>query len=243
MSEPTRLVWDLCVSSGQSAGGVREQTTFHEANGCPALTQRIVHVAAGGTHRGVASGEDVLFVLAGEGTLDHGGERHPVSPETGIYVRPGEEYALRAADGGTLEVLVVEVPDPAPPAGAERRVTLRVDEADAQQATADREFRLVVTPEAGCGTVTQFVGYIPPGRAPDHYHPYDEVLYVLRGEGVLHVGDMHVPVGEGACIHFSPELVHSLENAGGEPMEVVGVFRPAGSPAEAYYPDGTRATY
>jgi hypothetical protein len=26
-------------------------------------------------------------------------------------------------------------------------------------------------------------------------------------------------------------------------MQVLGVFRPAGSPSEAYYPDGTRATY
>jgi mannose-6-phosphate isomerase-like protein (cupin superfamily) len=69
------------------------------------------------------------------------------------------------------------------------------------------------------------------------------VIYVLRGEGVLHIGDFHEPIGEGACIHLSPELVHSLENVGDEPMEVLGVFRPAGSPSEAYYPDGTRATY
>jgi hypothetical protein len=26
-------------------------------------------------------------------------------------------------------------------------------------------------------------------------------------------------------------------------MRVLGVFRPAGSPAEAYYPDGTPAVY
>jgi hypothetical protein len=26
-------------------------------------------------------------------------------------------------------------------------------------------------------------------------------------------------------------------------MQLLGVFRPAGSPAEAYYPDGTLATY
>ena len=26
-------------------------------------------------------------------------------------------------------------------------------------------------------------------------------------------------------------------------MQVLGVFRPAGSPAEAYYPDGTKAVY
>ena len=61
--------------------------------------------------------------------------------------------------------VAVEVPDP--PSGVEvgeRRVTLRLHDAEAQQATANREFRLVVTPEAGCPSVTQFVGYIPVGR-------------------------------------------------------------------------------
>ncbi len=89
--------------------------------------------------------------------------------------------------------------------------------------------------------MTQFVGSIPTGRAPDHYHTYDEVLYVVEGFGVLHVGDRHDPVGPGSCIHLSPKLVHSLENTSSAPMQVLGVFRPAGSPAEAYYPDGTLA--
>jgi hypothetical protein len=35
--------------------------------------------------------------------------------------------------------------------------------------------------------------------------------------------------------------VHSLENHGPGEMLVLGVFRPAGSPAEAYYLDGTAA--
>jgi hypothetical protein len=37
--------------------------------------------------------------------------------------------------------------------------------------------------------------------------------------------------------------VHCLENVGPGEMHVLGVFRPAGSPAEAYYPDGTKAAY
>ncbi len=122
-------------------------------------------------------------------------------------------------------------------------MTLRLDEAEAQQATANREFRLVVTPEAGCASVTQFVGYIPHGGRPTTSTRTTRCSTCCRGEGVLHIGDSHEPVGEGACIHFSPELVHSLENVGREPMQVLGVFRPAGSPSEAYYPDGTRATY
>ena len=35
--------------------------------------------------------------------------------------------------------------------------------------------------------------------------------------------------------------MHCLENTGPGEMHVLGVFRPAGSPAEAYYPDGTKA--
>jgi quercetin dioxygenase-like cupin family protein len=245
--DTTRLVWDRCRSSATASTGVREQTTFHADNGCPALRQRIIHVEPGSTAGfPPASGDDVLFVLAGEGRLRLGanGDDHTLVPETGVYVQPGESYEIVADGEATLEVLAVEVPDP--PSGValgERRVTLHLHDAEAQQATADREFRLVVTPEAGCPSVTQFVGYIPAGRAPDHFHTYDEVLYILSGEGVLHIGDSHEPVAAGACIHFSPELVHSLENSGDEPMQVLGVFRPAGSPSEAYYPDGTRATY
>jgi mannose-6-phosphate isomerase-like protein (cupin superfamily) len=247
MESTTRLVWDRCRSSATASAGVRQQTTFHAENGCPALRQRIIHVEPGSTAGfPPASGDDVLFVLAGEGRMRLGadGDDHTLVPETGVYVQPGESYEIVADGEATLEVLAVEVPDP--PSGValgERRVTLHLNDAEAQQATANREFRLVVTPEAGCPSATQFVGYIPVGRAPDHFHTYDEVLYILSGEGVLHIGDSHEPVAAGACIHFSPELVHSLESSGDEPMQVLGVFRPAGSPSEAYYPDGTRATY
>ena len=55
-------------------------------------------------------------------------------------------------------------------------------------ATAGRQFLLGVTPEQGCASVTQFIGLVPPGRAPDHFHTYDEVIYVLDGEGTLFIG-------------------------------------------------------
>ena len=42
-------------------------------------------------------------------------------------------------------------------------------------------------------------------------------------------------------MHLPARLVHCLENVGPGEMLVLGVFRPAGSPAEAYYPDGTAA--
>ena len=45
----------------------------------------------------------------------------------------------------------------------------------------------------------------------------------------------------GSCIHLPARTVHCLENQGEDLMKVVAVFRPAGSPAAAYYPDGTPA--
>jgi quercetin dioxygenase-like cupin family protein len=91
--------------------------------------------------------------------------------------------------------------------------------------------------------VTQFVGFIPIGRAPDHFHTYDEVVYVLQGTGALHIDGETAPLVAGSAVHLPARLVHCLENTGPGEMHVLGVFRPAGSPAEAYYPDGTRATY
>ena len=62
--------------------------------------------------------------------------------------------------------------------------------------------------------MTQFIGLIPPGRAPDHFHHYDEVIYVLEGEGVLEIGGEQAPLRPGTCIHLPRTLVHCLANTG-----------------------------
>ena len=158
----------------------------------------------------------------------------------GVFVGRGTAWSVEV--DGEVELLSVLVRDPEPaPAGAHAVVDLGAEERG--QATASRQFTLGVTPAVGCASVTQFIGHVPPGRAPDHFHRYDEVLYVLDGEGVLHIGDEHAPFGRGSCVHLPARLVHCLENTGDEELELLGVFRPAGSPAEAYYPDGTPAAY
>ena len=64
---------------------------------------------------------------------------------------------------------------------------------------------------------------------------------MLDGEGVMHAGDFAAPLSAGASIQLPARTVHCLQNTGEEPMRVVAVFRPAGSPAAAFYPDGTPA--
>jgi mannose-6-phosphate isomerase-like protein (cupin superfamily) len=211
-----------------------ETTLFGAANGCAEFEQRLLHVHGARAADVPSEDDEVLYVLRGTGHATVAGHPAELVPGTAVYVAAGATWSVEEADG--LEVLSVLVRDPLPANGV-RYAVVGLDEAEPGQATAGRMFRLLVP----CPSVTQFVGYIPPGRAPDHYHRYDEVVYVLQGDGALHIGGESASLRAGSCVHLPAELVHSLENHGPGEMQVLGVFRPAGSPAEAYYPDGTPA--
>ena len=99
------------------------------------------------------------------------------------------------------------------------------------EVTGDRTFRVLFGPGRDCAVATQFAGDIPPGRAPEHSHPYDEVVLVLEGTGIAHAGGADRELRPGTCLHLPPGLPHCLENTGSQPLRVLGVFHPAGSPA------------
>lgn len=233
MTAPARVVEVASVAT--------VRPTFGPATDCESLAQSVVRCVPGTvTARVTGTSAEVLYVLRGTGTLRFEAHEHALEPGTGASVSPGGRYALVNAGSGDLELVSVRLPAPAPGDAPGVTVVTRTQQ-EAGTATAAREFRLVSGPATGCHSATQFVGIIPPGRAPDHYHHYEEVLYVLDGTGVLHLEAGATPVTAGSCIHLPARLQHSLENTGSTPMEVVGVFRPAGSPSEAYYPDGTPA--
>ena len=209
------------------------------------LEQTVLECAPGtSTSRATGEAEEVLFVVAGQGELRlPGGERHPLEPETGVNLGPGQEYELRNETSDPMRAVSVQIRPPALDGGppAARMVVRRLAEQEAQNATSEREFRIVADPSTGLRSATHFVGYVPTVRAPDHFHTYDEVIYVLEGEGAFHAGDTSRPIGAGSCIELPARTVHCLENTGPAVMRLVAVFRPPGSPAAAYYPDGTPA--
>jgi mannose-6-phosphate isomerase-like protein (cupin superfamily) len=202
---------------------------------CREFQQRLLRFEGAGEERRDDERDEVLYVLEGSGTATVGGEAHALEPGTGAFVARGTPWQVDSAEG--LKILSVLVEEPLP-ASAGHAV---IAGGERGPATAGREFTLLARPETGCESVTQFVGHIPPGRAPDHFHRYDEVIYVLAGEGAFHVDGESAPLRAGSCVHLPAELIHCLENYGPGEMHVLGVFRPAGSPAEAYYPDGTAA--
>lgn len=202
---------------------------------CPEFQQRLLRFDDEAGERRDDERDEVLYVLEGTATATVGDDSQRLEPGTGVFVARGTPWRVDSADGLVLLSVLVEEPLAASAshaviAGGERGA-----------ATAGREFTLLARPENGCESVTQFVGHIPQGRAPDHYHRYDEVVFVLSGEGAFHVGGESGTLRAGSCVHLPSGLVHCLENHGPDEMHVLGVFRPAGSPAEAYYPDGTAA--
>ena len=195
------------------------------------FTQRVGPLA--GEHRDDGA-DEVVYVLEGNGRASIGGEAHDLRPGVALFVARGTAWSAEG-DARGVSVLVHE------PEASSGHAVLDLRANEHGTATAGREFVLGATPECGCASVTQFVGLIPPGRAPDHFHTYDEVIYVLEGEGVLEIDGEQAPLTQGTCIHLPARLVHCLANTGDAELRVLGVFRPAGSPAEAYYPDGTLA--
>jgi mannose-6-phosphate isomerase-like protein (cupin superfamily) len=191
------------------------------------FTQRLVSLAG---DLGGHDADELVFVLTGAGSASIEGDERPLRPGISLFIPAGTSWTARG-DAQAISVLVHE-PDP-----SDGPSVVDCDEVEKGTATAGRQFVL----GAPCPSATQFIGLIPPGRAPDHFHYYDEVIYVLEGEGYLDISGEQAPIRSGTCIHLPKTLVHSLANTGESEMRVLGVFRPAGSPAEAYYPDGTRA--
>jgi mannose-6-phosphate isomerase-like protein (cupin superfamily) len=220
------------------------------------LARRQVSVPAGGAYAGTAGpAGELWFVTSGSGVLEAGGVAVPAGPEHGIAVPPGADYRLTPDPfprrPGVLIIDAVTLPGlPADPgAGLPRATDLRDCTAES---TGDRRFRVLFGPGTGFPAATQFVGEIPPGRAPDHRHAYDEVVLVLAGEGVVHLvadepggevrlalagqdaawlGAATYPLRPGSCLHLPPGQRHCLENTGSSMLRVLGVFHPGGSPA------------
>lgn len=199
-------------------------------------------VPPGRHHVGVAGpGGELWFVIEGSGSLEVDGVPAPaLVADRGIWIPAGAAYEVACSRTGSLRIDFVALPGGASkPAGGNIRpaadgasVPFSRDLRDCPvETTGDRKFRVLFGPGRDCAVATQFVGEIPPGRAPEHSHPYDEVVLVLRGTGVAHVAGAERELAAGRCLHLPPGLRHCLENSGQQTMHVLGVFHPADSPA------------
>ena len=204
-----------------------------KANGAVAISLRILEFGPGSSPVLVNSEHDeVLYVLEGNCTIVIDRNVYELEPETGVYVGPGKTWRVENSGSDVVRFVSSQTPQTA---GSLNQAPPIVRLSDRRALpTADRWYRVLVDREVGSEQVTQFVGSIPPGRAPDHFHEYEEVLFILRGEGRMWAGETNTPIASGSCIYLPKRQVHCVENTGSGELRLLGVFYPAGSPAVRY---------
>lgn len=182
--------------------------------------------------------------IAASCTLRIDGLLQKVTPQTGIYLRPGQTMTVENHGLSPVVFVSAQCPEsgieesgchPQVQSAVPTSVSPIVRLTDkAVIPTANRWYRVLVDDEVGSKQVTQFVGSIPPGRAPDHFHEYEEVLFILRGKGRMWAGETNTLIGPGSCIYLPRRQMHCVENIGTDELRLLGVFYPAGSPAVRY---------
>ena len=196
--------------------------------------------------------DEVLFVLEGEGRIQLDGTNQRIAARDGVFARPGSSVVPTNNGRAPMTLLSSRCPDPGPeiafqelspspassPDSMPPSTVIRFEDQATERAGDGRSFRVLVDEKAGCEQVTQFVGFIPPGRAPEHFHEYEEVVCILAGEGRFWSGASSAPVAAGSCLYLPRRQPHCLENTGADPLELYGLFYPAGSPAVRYGPGG-----
>jgi mannose-6-phosphate isomerase-like protein (cupin superfamily) len=238
------------------AGTLRIWNQIGRTTGAQAISLRVLEFASGlspGLRN--AQCDEVLYMLD---NLDSSvnskicivfinGRPYEVGPQTGIYVRSGQTFAVSNLESQAVLFVSSQCPQPSSPAeicapsikplheqeGTETLPIVRLDDRQAVP-TADRWYRVLVDEKLGSTQVTQFVGSIPPGRAPDHFHNYEEVLFILQGVGRMWAGNRSTPIAPASCIYLPKGQVHCVENTGDNELRLLGVFYPAGSPAVRY---------
>jgi mannose-6-phosphate isomerase-like protein (cupin superfamily) len=238
-------------------GTARVWQRIGRETGAKAISLRVIECAPG-LSPGFRNDDcdEVLYLLDGFKSEDQAGDvratlildgtEYDVGPDTGVYIRPGVTFAVNNRGSEKVLLAGAQCPEPhsAPPfvevpASAGRTDPNEPDPivrlADRPSLpTADRWYRVLVDDEIGSTQVTQFVGSIPPGRAPDHFHNYEEVLVILKGEGRMWAGQSNTPIAPGSCIYLPKGQIHCVENTGTGELRLLGVFYPAGSPSVRY---------
>ncbi|HEY7913077.1 MAG TPA: cupin domain-containing protein [Blastocatellia bacterium] len=187
--------------------------------------------------------EEVLYVVRGSGACFINGFHYELSPGTACFVPPGSICQIETDAKSELEIVSVRCPEDDSeivteslerPEGITKPILTIQESARKSTPVGDRRFKLLAGQDLGAERVTQFIGVIPPGRAPVHHHTYEEAIYIIEGEGRLWAGGEGARFVAGSSIYLPRGVSHSLENTGQSNIKLLGVFHPSGSPAASY---------
>jgi len=219
---------ELVPAAGNSALALRGQSL--EADGSAVV--------------GDEARDSLVYVASGTGRIGLDADEHPLGEGSAALVRAGERAEVAADASLSLVVATVAAEAERHAPMGPRETVVALERYGAATASGSRAFQILFGPHNGSTRATFFAGFIPPGRAPWHYHLYDEIVWVPAGPGRLHIGDTTSELGPGSAFRLRPRQVHIVENLSADAeMTIIGVFTPAGSPSAAYLTPEVAAAY
>jgi quercetin dioxygenase-like cupin family protein len=163
--------------------------------------------------------EQVYYVLSGTGEVLFDETRHPVEAGDAVYLPSGIHHQMFNEDSDEwLEYHVIS--QAVDGDGGTFRVRHWRDAAPAGDGAGGIRWRqLCPTGEGGDGAVLRGLHHLdyfavqPRNASAEHVEDdFEQVWYVLDGQGVLEVGDGEQAVTEGDMIHLPPGTNHRLRN-------------------------------
>ena len=193
--------------------------------------------------------DQYLYIQEGEVEVQIDGKSAKLKEAGAAFAKAGEKISITGTFDSAV-VLNTKVPSPKTPWAASiqksgsgtREYFTHIGAKSNEAATGSREFEVLFNSDNGSTGATMFVGFIPSSGAPSHYHLYDEACVIVSGKGAL-VTPNHgeQALKKGSAFHVSNRYLHAIHNPNPEDLWILGIFRPEGTAAAAFYPDGTPA--
>jgi len=75
--------------------------------------------------------------------------------------------------------------------------------------------------------VLMVMNWLEPGmQVNPHKHPFEQIVYIVKGSTLFHIGDDVVTAGPGDVIRIPPDVMHYAEPVGSETVLNLDVFSP-----------------
>jgi quercetin dioxygenase-like cupin family protein len=89
--------------------------------------------------------------------------------------------------------------------------------------------QVLIGPREGAAHFAVRYFEVAPGSASAlDTHAHDHGVVVLRGRGVVRLGDERHPIAEGDVVYVAPGELHQFENPGSDPLGFLCVIPPKG---------------
>jgi quercetin dioxygenase-like cupin family protein len=172
----------------------------------------VIEPGAAGAAMRLGGQEALVYVAAGAGTAEAGGEQCVLGPESVLWLASCGEVSLRAGAEG-LDALVAESTGPAGPAGQPLVKVFAAAELPHRVSTRDTRDRLdLVTDDVPVGAQrirADRITYHPGDTAAAHFHADAyHVFWVLAGDGLLCTDEDVSRLTAGMSALVAPGEVH-----------------------------------